>query len=474
MMIPRPLTPRQGCRDFNRLSRRGAIQTGGLLGLSLPTLLEQQSVAATGGGTTGKAKSCIILYCWGGQSHIDTWDLKPHAPKQIRGPFKPVSTRVPGIQVGEHIPHLTKLIDKLAIIRSIYHTDSAHGRGMYWNMTGHKPPQDRPGNIPPKRTDWPGLPAMISHFREAEAGVPRSIRLPYPMVDNGTLQAGEYGGWMGGAYDPIVIKTPKGKAYGGVSRDLGSPVLNLANGIDRGRFRSRRDLLDRLRGGVAPAVSPLVEGPAAESYQHFHDLALNMLVSDKVERAFDLDRETPALKSLYGDHLGGQSCLLARRLVEAGVPVVQVLISAGDLNGGTGDHWDTHRDNFNRLKGRLLPVFDRSASALLTDLDQRGLLDETLVVMLGDFGRTPKINGGAGRDHYPHSYSVVLAGGGIRGGQVYGSSDAHAAHPHSLACGPHDLHATIFTALGIRPEAVINDQLGRPHQLTFGQPLPLV
>lgn len=473
-MVPRSAIPRQGCRDFNRLSRRRAIQAGGLLGLSLPTLLQQRSASATGGGTTGRAKSCIILYCWGGQSHIDTWDLKPHAPKQIRGPFKPVSTRVPGIQVGEHIPHLTKMIDKLAIIRSIFHTDSAHGRGMYWNMTGHKPPQDRPGNIPPKRSDWPGLPAMISRFREAEVGVPRSIRLPYPMVDNGTLQAGEYGGWMGGAYDPIVIKTPKGKAYGGVSRDLGSPVLNLANGIDRGRFRSRRDLLDQLGTGTTTAAASSVEGPAAESYQHFHDLALNMLVSEKVERAFDLDRETPALKSLYGDHLGGQSCLLARRLVEAGVPVVQVLISAGDLNGGAGDHWDTHRDNFNRLKGRLLPVFDRSASALLTDLDQRGLLDETLVVMLGDFGRTPKINGGAGRDHYPHSYSVVLAGGGIRGGQVYGSSDAHAAHPHSLACGPHDLHATIFTALGIRPDAVINDQLGRPHQLTFGQPLPLV
>jgi len=464
MHIPR-LVPRLGCRGFNLLSRRRALQLGGLFGLTLPGFLRQRQAAAGESGV-GRARSCIILYCWGGQSHIDTWDLKPDAPKEVRGPFNPIATDVPGIQVGEHIPRLAGMVDRLAIIRSIFHTDSAHGRGMYWNLTGHKPPGDRPGNIPPMRDDWPGLPAMISHFRTPEAGVPRSMRLPYPMVDNGTLQAGEYGGWMGGAYDPIVVKTPRGKAFGGVSRDLGSPVLNLADGIDRGRFARRRSLLNRLEAGPA-------ESPAARSFGHFHDLALEMLLSDKVQRAFDLDSETPRLKELYGDHLGGQSALLSRRLVEAGVPVVQVLMSAGDLNGGAGDHWDTHSKNFDRLKDRLLPTFDRAASALLTDLDDRGLLDETLVVMLGDFGRTPKINKNAGRDHYPYSFSVVLAGGGIAGGQVYGSSDKQAAHPDSLACGPEDLHATIFTALGISPAAVVADQLGRPHQLTFGRPLPL-
>jgi hypothetical protein len=459
---------RDGCRDFRNLSRRAALQTGGLFGLTLPAMLQQQSLSAAE-DLAGGAKSCIILYCWGGQSHIDTWDLKPKAPDSIRGPFNPVSTSVPGIQVGEHIPKLATLADKLAIIRSMTHTDSAHGRGMYWNMTGHKPPTDRSGNIPPKRSDWPGLPAMISHFRDFQPGVPRSIRLPYPMVDNGTLQAGEYGGFLGGAYDPIVVKTPKGSAYGGRSRDLGSPVLNLAPGIDRDRFRRRRSLLDQVESS---ALRP--DGStAARSYVHFRDLALNMLVSDRIQQAFDLDNETPQVKAMYGEHLGGQSCLLARRLVEAGVPVVQVLMSASDLNGGKGDHWDTHGDNFNRLKDRLLPVFDRSAFALISDLEQRGQLDETLVLMIGDFGRTPKINGGAGRDHYPFSYTAVLAGGGIRGGQVYGRSDAHAAHPHSLACGPHDLHATIFTALGIRPDAQIFDNLNRPHMLSVGQALPL-
>ena len=461
-------TPRRGCRDFQSLSRRTALQTGGLFGLTLPAMLQQQSLGAAA-GLMGRAKSCIILYCWGGQSHIDTWDLKPKAAASIRGPFQPISTNVPDILVGEHIPLLSRMTDKLAIIRSMFHTDTAHGRGMYWNMTGHKPPTNRPGNISPRRSDWPGLPAMISHFRDSQPGVPRSIRLPYPMVDNGTLQAGEYGGFMGGAYDPIVVKTPKGTAYGGRSRDLGSPVLDLAAGIDRDRFRRRRSLLGQLQSPTLLDTS----SAATSSYGHFHDLALDMLVSDTVQKAFDLEQETPELKALYGDHLGGQSCLLARRLVDAGVPVVQVLMSASDLNGGAGDHWDTHSDNFNRLKNRLLPVFDRSAAALITDLDQRGQLDDTLVLMIGDFGRTPKINGGAGRDHYPYSYTTVLAGGGIRGGQVYGSSDAHAAHPKDLACGPEDLHATVFTALGIKPDAQILDNLNRPHMLTVGEALPL-
>ena len=218
--------------------------------------------------------------------------------------------------------------------------------------------------------------------------------------------------------------------------------------------------------GVQPEPAPGVDSPLREHSPGQDPRAAR-------PDSLDLDNETPELKALYGNHLGGQSCLLARRLVDAGVPVVQVLMSASDLNGGKGDHWDTHGNNFNRLKDRLLPVFDRSASALITDLDRRGQLDETLVLMIGDFGRTPKINGGAGRDHYPFSYTTVLAGGGIRGGQVYGSSDAHAAHPRSLACGPHDLHATIFTALGIRPDAQIHDNLNRPHMLTVGRSLPL-
>jgi len=198
-----------------------------------------------------------------------------------------------------------------------------------------------------------------------------------------------------------------------------------------------------------------------------------MLLGSAVKDAYDLGKENPRIRESYGDHLGGQSLLLARRLIEAGVPIVQVCCSAGDLNGGSGDMWDTHSDNFNRLKNRLLPVFDRGVSALLDDLAQRGRLEETLVVMLTDFGRTPRINGAAGRDHYPSVYSIAFAGGGIQGGQVYGSSDDKGAFPKDRACGPPDVHATIFQALGISPRTEIRDNLGRPFPVSDGEVLPL-
>ncbi len=451
-----------------QIPRRAVLATSArLASLSLPTMLHLQSRASAVESTSRtRAKSCIVLYCWGGISHHDTWDPKPDAASEIRGEFLPISTATPGIFVSEHLPLLARHTDKLAIIRSMHHKDSAHGRGMYWNMTGHPPPQERPGNISPTRSDWPSLPAMVSHFRAAPRGVPRAVRLPYPMVDNGTLQAGEYGGWMGVEYDPIVMRTPAGTEYGGVSRTLGSEVLNLKEGIDSGRLSTRRQLLRSLERGVGQETD-------FSEFEHFRQLASDILLSSKVKNAYDLDREAPGIRKRYGSHLGGQSMLLARRLTAAGVPIVQVCCAAGDLNGGAGDMWDTHRNNFVRLRDRLLPVFDRGASALLSDLEERGTLEETLVVFLTEFGRTPRINGNAGRDHYPKVYSVALAGGGIRGGQVYGSSDRNGAKPLKHPCGPHDLHATIFRALGISPRAELHDLLGRPFPVSSGRVLPL-
>ena len=396
-------------------------------------------------------------------SHLESWDLKPDAPVEIRGEFAPIATATPGIFIGEHLPLLARETEKLAIIRSIHHDDSAHGRGMYWNLTGHAPP--RSGNIPPFPNDWPSLPAMISKLRAAPKGVPPAVRIPYPMVDNDTLQAGEYGGWLGVKYDPIVMRPPAGEPFGGVSRTLGSEVLELKDS-DVDRTQSRKDLLGALE-------RPRTRRAEFDGFNHFQQLATDILLGSAVRNAYDLDREDPKIRESYGNHLGGQSMLLARRLTEAGVPVVQVCCAAGDLNGGAGDMWDTHSDNFNRLKNRLLPVFDRGVSALLQDLADRGTLDETLVVMLTDFGRTPRINGGAGRDHYPSVYSVVLAGGGIRGGQVYGSSDSNGAFPKDRPCGPPDIHATIFQQLGISPRAEIHDQLGRPFPVSDGNSLPL-
>ncbi|MEE2641072.1 MAG: DUF1501 domain-containing protein [Planctomycetota bacterium] len=461
---------------IDRTRRNWMKTTCGAMGLSLADYLGIRSGAANekdgtgklpGSAGNGKAKSVIVLFCWGGISHLDSWDLKPDAPADIRGPFRPIATSVPGIQVGEHLPLLASQVNQLAIVRSVHHDCSAHGKGMYWNMTGHQPPQ--PGtaaNLPPSGKDWPSLGAMVSKFKRPPDGFPASVRLPYPLVDNGTLQAGEYGGWLSQQYDPIVVKTPDGRPFGGVSRSLGAAELDLSARIDRVRFGNVDSLIRQFDRPVG----------ASESYRqrdHFRDLASAMLVSNKVREAFDLNREPEKIQRAYGDHICGRSILLARRLSEAGIPLVTVCCAAGDLNGAKGDHWDTHGDNFNRLQKTMLPAFDRPASVLLKDLQQRGTLDETLVVFLTEFGRTPKINGGAGRDHFPNCYSVCFAGAGIEGGQVYGKSDRIGSEPDLMGCRPNDLHATIFQALGISLQSTLHDQLGRPFQLTDGKPLPI-
>ncbi len=453
------------------IQRRDLLKTSvGMLSCSLPMWLSVQRQAAASAAVrfragSGKAKNCIVVYCWGGMSHHETFDPKMTASAEVRGLFGTIQTDIAGYHMSEHIPLMAQQTDKLAIIRSIHHSDSAHGRGMYWNMTGHKPP--RTGNIPPLREDWPSLAATVSAFRDAPRGVPKAVRLPYPMVDNGTLQAGEYGGFLGINYDPVVIRTPAGKAWGGVSRTLGSEVLDLGEEKDLPHLQRRSQLLSRLE-------DPLQRESAFQNFDHFRELATDMLINGKVRSAYNLDNEPAKVRESYGDHIGGQSLLLARRLIEAGVPITQVTCSAGDLNGGKGDMWDTHSDNFNRLKNNLLPVWDQGCSALLNDLQDRGMLDETLVVFLTEFGRTPKINGSAGRDHYPNVYSVALAGGGIRGGRIYGSSDTNGAYPRNNPCTPADLHATIFNALGIHHNSEIYDLLGRPLAICEGEPLPLL
>ena len=451
------------------ISRRQVLATSlGCAGFSLTDFLQLQSIAKENRTETkGKAKSCIILFAWGGMSHLETWDPKPEGPKEIRGSFDTISTATPGIHIGEHMPYLAKQTNKLAIVRSMHHGSSAHGKAMYWNFTGHKPPQsDTAANLPPSSSDWPSLLSVISKFKSAPPGLPSSIRIPYPLVDNGTLQAGEYGGWLGSSYNPIVIRTPKGKEFGGVSRDLGASRIDPKEAIDRKVLSSRLGLLGHLDQfqGIGNSVTDM---------DYFRNLATDMLMSPNVRNAFDLDLESQATKDKFGNHICGQSMLLARRLVQAEVPIVTVACSAGDLNGSAGDHWDTHADNFNRIKNTMLPAFDRPSAALLDDLDDRGMLDETLVVFLTEFGRTPKINKNAGRDHYPSCYSVAFAGAGIQGGQVYGKSDKSGSEPAENACGPADLHATIFEAFGINHKTTITDRLGRPFPISDGEPLPL-
>lgn len=453
-----------------KLSRRKWLRaSAGALGFSLPQWLGLPRARSAEMGF-GQAKACIVLYCWGGVSHLDTWDPKPDAPAEVRGEFKPIATSTPGIQLGEHMPLTAQLTQRLAIVRSIHHNSTFHGRGMYWNMTGHPTPNaEQFSNLSPSINDWPNLGAMIARLRPAAAGMPGFVQVPYYLVDNKTRQAGDTAGWLGQQYDAVIVRPSRGKPFGGVSPEMGHLTLKPADGIDETRFVNRR----RLAESLASQHRPVDPADRAGQYDGFRRMAVDLLSTPRVREAFDVEKEPAAVQAAYGDHICGQSALLARRLVENGVPVVTVVCAAGDLNGASGDMWDTHGDNFNRLKRDLLPPFERASFALVNDLAQRGMLDETLVVWLTEFGRTPKIGGGAGRDHYPFCYSVALAGGGVRGGQVYGRSDRLGAFPLDFPCGPADLHATIFHALGISPDTQLTDNLGRRLPLTDGRVLPL-
>ena len=441
-----------------RYSRRDVLRSSvGLAGLTLPTFLQARAQAAV----PLRAKSCIVIYLWGGIAHQESWDPKPGALSELRGEFSAISTATPGVQFCEHIPLMAKHSDKLAVIRSLYHNVGGHGGALYRSITGHKAPLGKAKN----RSNWPSLTAMISKFFPSDEGTPNAICMPYLNYDNGALIQGQFGGWLGSDHDPIMMRTPGGKPYAGVSRYT-NRELNLKLNVKRDRIMDRQALQQQLERTVGTQED-------YERLDRFRQMAADMLLSSPVKHAYDLENEDPRIRTMYGDHIGGQSMLLARRLVEAGVPVVQINAGAGDLAGGSGDNWDTHRGHFPKMKKRLLPVFDQAFSALLTDLEQRGMLEETLVTVLTDFGRTPKINNNGGRDHYPAVYSQIIAGGGIRGGQVYGSSDSNGAQPELNPCSPSDYHATVFKALGINPRAELHDLEGRPFQICTGQPLPL-
>jgi len=437
----------------------------GLAGLSLPAFLQARGSSLTL-SDKAKAKSCIVIYTWGGMSHFESFDPKPDAPVDFRGEFSPIKTATPGVQFCEHIPLLAKHSEKLAVIRSVHHKQGGHQQGMYVSLTGHDP---IPGIKAKGRNNRPSLTSMLSYFHNPMTGTPAAIRMPYSMYDNGKQMAGEGAGWLGSKHDPVLLRTPSGQPYAGVNR-YSDKELNLKLNLSEKRVDNRNQLLEQLEDTLAWKVG---SETVYDQLDHYRQMASDILLGSPVRKAYDLESEDPRIRAMYGDHMGGQSLLLSRRLVEAGVPVVQAVCSASDLAGGGGDNWDTHRDHFPKMKNRLLPVFDRAASALLTDLEMRGMLDETLVVFLTDFGRTPKINGNGGRDHHPGVYSLVLAGGGIRGGQVYGSSDAKGAEPGSDPCTPADVHATVYQAMGIDCGTELHDQLGRPFRICDGKPLPL-
>jgi len=459
------------------LDRRHFLKLGAL-GLSLPQVLlvRSQATSQAPGSTlkrVGKAQSCIVLFAWGGMSHLDTWDPKPDASSDIRGEFRPIRTSVPGIHIGEHLPRVASKMHHLAVVRSVFHQAPSHRSAAYWNLTG-SPPPNLTGNWEATRNDHPCLGSLTFAALEAardsrlvRSVLPGPVAIPYGMADGGRAN-GQDGGFLGLKFDPVIVRPPSGTPYNGKSPNSGSVNLELPPGIDRTRLADVRELTRQIE---APSLASLSD--EAELVSRMREKAYDMLLNPAVRDAFNLELEPVKVRESYGQHICGQSVLMARRLTGAGVPMVTVYCSAGDLNGSVGDHFDTHSDNFNRLKNSMLPPLDQASFALLEDLEQQGRLDETLVCWLTEFGRTPKINGATGRDHFPNCYSVAFAGGGVRGGQVYGKSNALGYEPDESPCGPEDLHTTIFSALGIDSQTVIHALDGRPFPLSTGKPLEI-
>jgi len=439
--------------------RREFLQVGfsGLLGLGLPGLLASRAAAAAG-SSAPRAKSLILIFTTGGLGHLDSFDMKPDAPEGIRGEFKPVATNVPGIRYCEHLPGLAGHAEKLAIVRSMSHTFTNHLNATHEILTGHSQPGAFFDKIA-SRDDYPCYAAGLEYIRPRGDGIPSGVMLPTYLMEGPLLWPGQHAGFLGPKFDPLQIRQDPSKP------NFREESLTPPIGFSVERMNRRRELLDELgacRDGLSAASE---DDPMAEQ----RELAYSMLLSGKVARAFDIGREDPKTRDRYGRNMFGQSILLARRLVEAGVPIVQA-------NMGRVQNWDTHSGNFKRLKGELLPPLDQGVSALLDDLASNGRLDETLVILAGEFGRTPRIgtstgnvNGPDGRDHWSKCFSVALAGAGVRGGQVIGQSDRIGAYPASRPYSPGDFATTIYKALGIDPETEVRDRFNRPVRLAIGE-----
>lgn len=433
------------------ITRREALQVGysGLLGLSLASLPAAGARAAQE-KTARQPKRLILVFLTGAPSHLDTFDLKPEAPAEIRGEFKPIATNVPGVSVCEHLPRLAARADKYAVVRTLAHRDNNHLVATHHVLTGY--PQ--PGAFFDKvasRTDWPNYAGALNYCRPRSDGIPNGVNLPTFLMEGPLVWPGQHAGFLGPRHDPWqVTRDPN-------APDFRMDGLRLDPRLDIGQLSDRRQLLaqvDRQQSWLANAA----EGRRLTDQQ---DRAFSMLTSGRIAEAFEMDREPLAVRERYGRHAFGQSLLLARRLSQAGVPVVQA-------NMGIVQNWDTHGDNFGRLKSRLLPPLDQGVAALLDDLAASGQLDETLVMMLGEFGRTPKISN-TGRDHWAPCFFGLFAGAGVRGGQVIGRSDPIGAFPATTPYAPDDIGATVYHVLGINPEAEVRDRQGRPVQLNRGQ-----
>lgn len=449
------------CESFRRaarLDRRRLLQVGGLAGfeLLLPGLLRAREQPRTGPRTFGRAKSVILLFLNGGHAQQETFDPKPDAPAEARGEFGSVATSVPGVRFGELLPLSAGLMHKLAVIRSVNHRHPDHVQASLPALTGHHHPEtdDLRDDPPPSPSDFPPFGAVLQSLRRGR-GLPAWVQVgPLMRRNNGTILHGQFPGFLGNRNGPLVIDQDL------LPADVRVGVARVDGSVSAERLSARRDLLgevDRRPG------SPGGSGEE-QTFDAYRQRAFDLLTSPATTRALDLRSESAATRERYGRTQFGQCCLLARRLAEAEVPMINVHYCRTPVGS-----WDTHSRHFPQMKKSLCPTFDRAFSALVSDLDERGLLGQTLVLATAEFGRTPRVNKAGGRDHWPRVYSIALAGSGVAGGMVHGSSDRLAASPVSNPHDPRDIAATVYHLLGVPADTAVRDPAGRPHQLIDGQ-----
>jgi hypothetical protein len=455
------------------ITRRRILQAGGagLFGIDLATVLAAEAAGAAGGP---RARSVIFLFLFGGPSQLETFDMKPDAPTDIRGPFLPIASRTPGLRICEHLPRTAAVSDRLCVIRSMTHSYNDHSGGGHYIQTGRRWHVPVGGGFSATPKDWPSMGSVVEYMAQRQGG--KQAEFPsYVVLPNrlGRLQAsgqyvrpGEYAGWLGQSYNPLTtaidkrddVDNPYWRDCTDTEADFRLQGLADPHVLTLDRLERRLSLLDQLDASRRAFDS----SASAAAFDRFRDRAVGLVGSPQARTALDIRREPAGIRDRYGRHLFGQSVLMARRLVEAGVRFVTVHYDCVDGYG-----WDSHR-NSDDVRHRLLPTFDQAYSALIEDLESRGLLAETLVVALGEMGRTPKPNAAWGRDHWSQAFPAVLAGAGIRGGTIHGATNRHAAEVVDGPTSPEDLAATIYHALGIDPDLQLPDAEGRPIPVVSG------
>jgi hypothetical protein len=478
-MISIPGQPGSTCDGW---SRREFLRVGGagLFGLSLADILALQAQGSAPPldpkqkGGWGKAKSVIFLFLQGGPSHIDIWDPKPDAPSNIRGEFKPIKSNVPGIWLSETMPLLAKQMDKATLIRSMSYTPAGlfnHTAAIYQIMTGYTPDRVSPsGQLePPAANDFPHFGCQVSRLRPPETPMLPFVLLPRPLQESNVIGKGGTAGFLGAAHDPYFF-------YQDPNKDIKLDDLTMRKDVSKERLERRANLLKKVEDAM-PDMEKAVASYALDSY---YTKAFDLVSSGRARDAFDLTKEPDKVRDRYGRHTFGQGVLLARRLIEAGTRIVQVNWPAVANGDPKVDAWDTHAANFGPLKELHCPKLDSGLSALLEDMDQRGMLEETLVVAIGEFGRSPRLgvstsgnsNSPDGRDHWPYCYTALIAGAGVRRGALYGKSDATASSPAENPVHPIQMLATIYHALGIDPHTIVYNHLNQPRELVQAEAVP--